>query len=170
MALKNLKKKTKPLVYLGDLSLSNDSYKSLNITGNLVGEQISVGKLKVMGKAVISDSTLGKTNILGKAKFVNVNMTEDFTITGKAVLKDGECQHIVLRGQQFDLNGLKALSITIRGDDPGSKDNKTHQIVLTNCTINGNVVCDGIQDCTLILDVNTKITGKIIGFSKIDQK
>lgn len=152
-------------VYLGVANLSDDSYKSLNVNGRLTANNIKVKKgARVMGEATIVDSKFADLNIMGRASLTNLTVTDKLKIMGKADLNDGTYGEIVLHGQKFKLANIVADSITLKDVDSDSKKAKQQYLNLTNCKISGDVICKA-SNCDLIMDQNTKIAGKIIGFN-----
>lgn len=154
-------------MYLGNVNLSHDSYNNLKIVGSLNGDHIKVaGSVKTTGKVVINDSDLKEMSVIGKAKLTNVTMSKDLKVIGKATLNDGNYRDIMLHGQQFSLTNTTAHSITVKSDDSNSKKNQKRQLILTDCTIMGDLICEKGKDYELVLKGKTTISGKITGFNK----
>ncbi len=152
-------------VYLGVANLSNQSFKNLKITGSLHADNIIVTQsAKIMGDAVVIDSAINELFILGKAKLNNLKVTKKTKIIGKAKFNGGTYDELVLQGAKFELSDLVAGSITIKGDDSGSKAAKKSKLILTNCQISGDVICK-MPNCDLVIDQNTRVMGKILGFN-----
>lgn len=153
-------------MYLGVANVHNKSCKNLKVTGTLNADNLIVSEIaKIVGDAIIIDSNISDLNILGKAKLTNVTVTKKLKVVGKAKINTGSYQEIDLHGKNFELYNLTAGSIVMKSDHNNHKPRKS-QLVLYNCTVNGDVICLA-PNCDLLIDKSTKISGKIIGFANI---